>query len=97
MFRCRAEPGKLSGKACLTFVQMRTELEDIEERVRQDLLSAANELRGQLGAAVRDLESFRTGTQQAVHERLQESVDAFSRATREQLDPLCPGPSRIVV
>lgn len=69
----------------VTFVQMRTEVEDIEERVRQDLLSAANELRGQLGAAVRDLESFRTGAQQAINERLQESVDAFSLATREQL------------
>jgi len=69
----------------VTFVQMRTEVEDIEERVRQDLLSAANELRGQLGAAVRDLESFRTGAQQAIHERLLESVDAFSVTTREQL------------
>lgn len=69
----------------VTFVQMRTEVEDIEERVRQDLLSASNELRGQLGAAIRDLESFRTGAQQAIHERLQESVDAFSETTRTQL------------
>ncbi len=69
----------------VTFVQMRTEVEDIEERVRQDLLSASNELRGQLGAAVRDLESFRTGVQQAIQERLQESVDAFSETTRSQL------------
>lgn len=69
----------------VTFVQMRTEVEDIEERVRQDLLSASNELRGQLGAAIRDLESFRTGAQQAIHERLQESVDAFSETIRTQL------------
>lgn len=72
----------------VTFVQMRTEVEDIEERVRQDLLNAASELRGQLGAAVRDLESFRTGARQAIHERLQESVDVFSEATRRQLEQI---------
>lgn len=72
----------------VTFVQMRTEVEDIEERIRQDLLSAASDLRGQLGAAVRDLESFRTGAQQAIHERLKESVDAFSEAARGQLEQI---------
>lgn len=72
----------------VTFVQMRTEVEDIEERVRQDLLNASNELRGQLGAAVRDLESFRTGAQQAIQERLQESVDAFSTAARDQVEQI---------
>lgn len=70
----------------VAFIQMRTEVEDIEERVRQSLLDAAEMLRGQLGAAARDLESFRTGIQQAVHERLSESADQFSRMAETQVE-----------
>ena len=66
------------------FVQMRTEVEDIEERVRQDLLAAAGELKGQLGAATRDLDSFRTGVQQAIHERFEETSKAFSEVLASQ-------------
>jgi hypothetical protein len=69
----------------VAFIQMRTEVEDIEERVRQNLLDAAATLRGQLGAGTRDLESFRVGIQQAIHERLTESADAFTLMTREQI------------
>lgn len=72
----------------VTFTQMRTEVEDIEERERKNLLEAAALLRGQLGAAARDLESFRTGVQQAVHERLSESADAFSKMTVIQVDQI---------
>lgn len=70
----------------VAFIQMRTEVEDIEERVRQDLLEAAQRLRGQLGVAARDLESFRTGIQQAVHERLSESAETFSKMTEAQVN-----------
>lgn len=69
----------------VAFIQMRTEVEDIEERVRQSLLEAASILRGQLGAATRDLESFRVGIQQAVHERLTESADKFSAMAEAQI------------
>lgn len=69
----------------VAFIQMRTEVEDIEERGRQGLLDAASMLRGQLGAAARDLESFRTGVQQAIHERLTESADVFSKMAEGQV------------
>ena len=69
----------------VVFIQMRTEVEDVEERVRQSLLDAASTLRGQLGAAARDLESFRVGVQQAIEERLSQSADAFSAMTEAQI------------
>ena len=69
----------------VVFIQMRTEVEDVEERVRQSLLDAASTLRGQLGAAARDLESFRVGVQQAIEERLSQSADAFTAMTEAQI------------
>ncbi|MDP2377621.1 hypothetical protein [Reyranella sp.] len=69
----------------VAFIQMRTEVEDVEERVRQSLLAAADTLRGQLYAATRDLETFRVGVQQTIHERLTESADAFTRMTEAQV------------
>jgi hypothetical protein len=72
----------------VVFVQMRTEVEDVEERVRRDLLDAADRLKGQLGAATRDLESFRIGIQQAISERLSESADDFTRMARAQVDQI---------
>jgi uncharacterized coiled-coil DUF342 family protein len=69
----------------VVFIQMRTEVEDIEERERQGLLDAASALRGQLGAAVRDLESFRVGVQQTINERLTESANAFSTMAESQV------------
>jgi hypothetical protein len=69
----------------VAFVQMRTEVEDIEERGRKSLLDAASVLRGQLGAATRDLEAFRVGVQQSIHERLTESADTFSKMAEGQV------------
>jgi hypothetical protein len=69
----------------VVFIQMRTEVEDIEERGRQELLDAASGLRGQLGAAVRDLESFRVGVQQTINERLTENANAFSTMAESQV------------
>jgi len=70
----------------VVFIQMRTEVEDVEERVRQSLLDAAGTLRGQLGAATRDLESFRVGVQQAIEERLSQSANAFTAMTEAQIE-----------
>lgn len=70
----------------VAFVQMRTEVEDIEARVQRSLLEAADALRGQLGAAARDLETFRLGIQQTIHERLNESVSFYSDATAAQVE-----------
>jgi hypothetical protein len=72
----------------VVFVQMRTEVEDIEVTVRQSLLEATQSLKGQLSAAVTDMEIFRTGVQQVLQERLQESVSALSTAARLQVDVL---------
>ena len=69
----------------VVFIQMRTEVEDIEERGQQDLLNAASKLRGQLGAAVRDLEAFRVGVQQTINERLAESANSFSAMAQGQV------------
>jgi len=79
------------------FVQMRTEVEDIEERVRQDLLAAANELKGQLGAATRDLDSFRTGIQQAIHERFEETATSFSEVLSAQIERLREAVERTIL
>jgi hypothetical protein len=47
------------------FVQMRGEIDDVEERVRRDLVSASADLRAQLVIALRDFETFHTGVGQA--------------------------------
>jgi hypothetical protein len=72
----------------VTILQMRTELEDVEETARRTLLEYARELRGQLSAAIDDLEIFRRGVRQALDERLRESIDAHQRAIDRQLGTL---------
>ncbi|MDJ0390086.1 hypothetical protein QMO56_18410 [Roseomonas sp. E05] len=66
-------------------LQMRTEVEDVEEIVRRDLLEHTERLRGQLTAAVSDLEVFRLGVGQAVERRLHDSLQAHDEAIRAQL------------
>ncbi len=68
----------------VTFVQMRTETEDIEERARHDLLEATQALKGQLSAALTDMETFRIGVQQVLRERLEEGVSTLGEAARNQ-------------
>ena len=57
------------------FVQMRGELDDVEERTRRDLAAASSALRGQLGNALQELETFRTAVLQAARETVAQSAE----------------------
>lgn len=70
------------------FQQFRTEVEDVEQIVRQDLIDAAQSLRGQLNLAVTDLESFRLGVRERVQMQLQQSLDDHGKASTEHLRKL---------
>jgi chromosome segregation ATPase len=72
----------------VTFVQMRSEVDDVEERIRRDLLEAGDQLRSQLAAAVRDLEAFRLGTQQMLQERMEQTLDKYTEAAVGQVTRL---------
>ena len=76
----------ISGRVLLQ--QMRTEVEDVEQVMRRELINAAHQLKGQLGLAVNDLESFRLGVKQKVEIQLQESLDDHRRASQEHLRSL---------
>jgi len=56
----------------VVFLQMRSELDDVEEAVRRDLASTASELKAQLGATIREFEVFRTTLLQSMTETQQE-------------------------
>jgi hypothetical protein len=68
--------------------QFRTEVEDIETIIRNDLLNATQLLKGQLLSAVNDLESFRLGVKEKVEIQLQETLDDHRRASDEHLASL---------
>jgi hypothetical protein len=57
------------------FVQMRSEIDDVEQVIRQEILEASTHLKGQLSAALNDLDTFRTGVRQAANDSLQENTD----------------------
>jgi hypothetical protein len=59
----------------VVFVQMRSEIDDVEEVIRRDILEAASALKGQLSGAIEDFDTFRTGLRQIAKETLQESAD----------------------
>jgi hypothetical protein len=63
------------------FMQMRREVEDLEEQIRNDLQQAAALLKDQLGMAVIDLESFRVRTQQVLIEQLNSAAEGFASGT----------------
>jgi methyl-accepting chemotaxis protein len=50
------------------FVQLRTEIDDIEAAIRRELLEASNDLKAQLSLSLREFETFRTGVRQAASE-----------------------------
>lgn len=66
------------------FMQMRREVEDLEEDLRHDLQQRAQRLLDQLHQAVVDLESFRLRTRQVLEERLHEATETFSQAVKSQ-------------
>jgi hypothetical protein len=59
----------------VVFVQMRSEIDDVEEVIRRDILEASAHLKGQLSAALNDLDTFRTGLRQIADETLREHSD----------------------
>jgi len=63
------------------FVQLRSELDDIEERVRKDLAATSSELRGQLNASIQEFQLFRT----VLLQTLQETSKAFTDASKDHI------------
>jgi methyl-accepting chemotaxis protein len=82
----------------VVFLQMRSEIDDVEEAVRRDLATTAADLRAQLGETIREFETFRTALLQTVHETQQqlamsakshvEAVDAVTSANRNHASSL---------
>lgn len=58
------------------FVQMRADIDEVEDEVRRDLLSASADFRAQLSLTLAEFETFHTGVQQAARKAAQESVGA---------------------
>lgn len=77
------------------FVQLRGEIDDIEEQVRRDLAATSAELRAQLSASMREFETFRIGLLQTLNETAQDfalarekrdaQVDIHAREASERL------------
>jgi hypothetical protein len=59
----------------VVFVQMRSEIDDVEEVIRRDILEASAALKGQLSGAIQEFDTFRTGLRQIAQETLQETAD----------------------
>ena len=55
----------------VVFVQMRSEIDDVEEVIRRDILEASAALKGQLSGAIQEFDTFRTGLRQIAQETLQ--------------------------
>lgn len=68
----------------VVFLQMRSELDDVEEAARRDLATTASELKAQLGMTIREFEVFRTTLLQSMTETQQECV----KATQKQVEAL---------
>jgi hypothetical protein len=68
------------------FVQMRGDIDEVEDEVRRDLLSASADLRAQLSLTLAEFETFHTGVQQAARKAAEQSVgaaqDAISNISR---------------
>jgi uncharacterized protein YukE len=64
------------------FLQMRTEIDDVEEGVRRDLAATAADLRAQLGASIREFETFRTSLLQS----LTETQTECARVAKQQVE-----------
>jgi hypothetical protein len=57
----------------VVFVQMRGEIDEIEEQSRKDLLQTSKELQAQLAQALRDFETFTTAVRQTAEETASQS------------------------
>jgi hypothetical protein len=68
------------------FVQMRGDIDDVEDEVRRNLLSTSADLRAQLNITLAEFETFHTGVQQAARKAAEQSTtaaqDAISNISR---------------
>jgi hypothetical protein len=62
------------------FVQMRGDLDEVEDEVRRDLLNASADLRAQLSIALSEFETFHTGVRQAGVKLSEETPGAAKQA-----------------
>lgn len=58
------------------FVQMRGEIDEVEDEVRRDLLNSSADLRAQLNLTLAEFETFHTGVQQAARKAAEQSFTA---------------------
>lgn len=78
------------------FAQLRSELDDVEERLRRDLAATSSELRGQLASSIADFEVFRTSLLQTLQETAKgceeackaqiAQIDGLARSATERID-----------
>lgn len=66
------------------FLQMRREVDDLEEHLRHDLQARATAMKNQLLLAVEALEGFRLRTQQVLEERLNQATGAYAANAEAQ-------------
>lgn len=66
------------------FVQLRSDLDDIEETVRRDLAATSNELRAQFLLSIREFETFRT----ALMQTLEETRTECAKSAKEQINEI---------
>ena len=68
------------------FVQLRGDIDEVEDEVRRDLLSTSADLRAQLNITLAEFETFHTGVQQAARKAAEQSTtaaqDAISNISR---------------
>jgi hypothetical protein len=66
------------------FVQMRGDIDEVEDEVRKDLLATSADLRSQLSMSLAEFETFHTSVQQAARKAAQQSdaQDAISNISR---------------
>lgn len=68
------------------FVQLRGDVDEVEDEIRRDLLSASADLRAQLNITLAEFETFHTGVQQAAKKAAEQSIgstqDAISNISR---------------
>jgi hypothetical protein len=68
------------------FVQMRGDIDEVEDEVRKDLLNTSADLRAQLNLTLAEFETFQTGVQQAARKAAEQSItaaqDAISNISR---------------
>ncbi len=66
----------------VVFLQMRNEIDDVQEAVRRDLATTAANLRSQLGETIREFETFRTSLLQTLHE----AEAHFTKGNKAQIE-----------